>query len=246
MALVWNDHLSAQVTLVGMSLDLIGGLYLAYDLLGGDKGPLSTLTRCVTYSVIVIACVGFSMGLKFGLLAGAGLGIALGLHLERIGRGQKETTAFLFALGLVRALGISAACWFDNLKSVAYCAIPIVLVAALVLPKLKLTPSHFYEVGKRPSFSWRKLALAVTLGLMAGSLGVFTSLLQHDLSHMSERVIRLGLTMAMTSAIVSSLIPLIEWYADNVPGRTMGYIGASLFVLGFMVQAIPSLVAVLK
>jgi len=108
MALVWNDHLSAQVTLVGMSLDLIGGLYLAYDLLGGDKGPLSTLTRCVTYSVIVIACVGFSMGLKFGLLAGAGLGIALGLHLERIGRGQKETTAFLFALGLVRATAAPA------------------------------------------------------------------------------------------------------------------------------------------
>ena len=38
-----------------MACDLVGGLYLAYDLFGGEKGPLSTLTRLVNYSLLMIA-----------------------------------------------------------------------------------------------------------------------------------------------------------------------------------------------
>ena len=35
----------ALVSIVGSSLDVLGALYLAYDLLGGEHGPLRTLTR---------------------------------------------------------------------------------------------------------------------------------------------------------------------------------------------------------
>jgi hypothetical protein len=52
----------ALISIIGSSLDVLGALYLAYDLLGGEHGPLRTLTRAVTY----------------GLLFGCGFGLALG------------------------------------------------------------------------------------------------------------------------------------------------------------------------
>ena len=49
-----SDH-----SLISSSLDVLGALYLAYDLLGGEHGPLRTLTRAVTYSAL--------MGIGFGI-----------------------------------------------------------------------------------------------------------------------------------------------------------------------------------
>jgi hypothetical protein len=45
-----DHHIVAAVSISGISLDVLGGLYLAYDLLGGQHGPLRLLTRIVTYS----------------------------------------------------------------------------------------------------------------------------------------------------------------------------------------------------
>jgi len=55
-----DKHTLAMTSIVGSSLDVLGALYLAYDLLGGEHGPLRALTGGVTY----------------GLLFGAGYGIA--------------------------------------------------------------------------------------------------------------------------------------------------------------------------
>ena len=52
-----HTHTHALVSIVGSSLDVFGGLYLAYDLLGGEHEP-----RGVTY----------------GALFGLGYGLALG------------------------------------------------------------------------------------------------------------------------------------------------------------------------
>ena len=47
-----DRHTLALVSIVGSSLDVLGALYLAYDLLGGEHGPLRTLTRGVTYGAL--------------------------------------------------------------------------------------------------------------------------------------------------------------------------------------------------
>ena|SRR5215472_1851040 len=47
-----NHHTVSAVSIIGTSLDVLGSLYLAYDLLGGQHGPLRLLTRAVTYSVV--------------------------------------------------------------------------------------------------------------------------------------------------------------------------------------------------
>ena len=44
-----DKHTLALISIIGSSLDVLGALYLAYDLLGGEHGPLRTLTRAVTY-----------------------------------------------------------------------------------------------------------------------------------------------------------------------------------------------------
>jgi len=57
-----DKHTLALISIIGNSFDVLGALYLAYDLLGGEHGPLRTLTRAVTY----------------GTLFGSGYGLALG------------------------------------------------------------------------------------------------------------------------------------------------------------------------
>jgi hypothetical protein len=64
-----DRHSLAIVSILGSSLDVLGMLYLAYDLLSGDHGPLRTLTMAVTY----------------GVLFGVGYGVALGPVLCRQG-----------------------------------------------------------------------------------------------------------------------------------------------------------------
>src|SRR2546429_5139055 len=49
-----DHHAVAAVSLTGICLDVLGGLYLAYDLLGGQHGPLRLLTRIVTYSIVYV------------------------------------------------------------------------------------------------------------------------------------------------------------------------------------------------
>ena len=62
-----DRHTLALISIVGSSLDVLGALYLAYDLLGGEHGPLRTLTRGVTYGVLFGTGYGLALGPVFGL-----------------------------------------------------------------------------------------------------------------------------------------------------------------------------------
>ena len=64
-----DKHTLALISIIGSSLDVLGALYLAYDLLGGEHGPLRTLTRAVTYGVLFGAGYGIALGPVFGLAA---------------------------------------------------------------------------------------------------------------------------------------------------------------------------------
>ncbi len=65
-----DHHTIAAVSITGTTLDVLGSLYLAYDLLGGQHGPLRLLTRAVTYSIIF----GIGYGIGLGFFYGIGLG----------------------------------------------------------------------------------------------------------------------------------------------------------------------------
>src|SRR6266478_11227 len=81
-----DRHALAIVSIIGGSLSVLGSLYLAYDLLGGEHGPLRTLTRGVTYGVIFGAGYGFALGPVFGLAGAVAHGSTLAWEFARVSR----------------------------------------------------------------------------------------------------------------------------------------------------------------
>ena len=63
-----DHHSVAAISITGSCLDVLGSLYLAYDLLGGRYGPLRLLTRAVTYFVVFGIGYALGLGLFFGLI----------------------------------------------------------------------------------------------------------------------------------------------------------------------------------
>jgi len=86
-----DKHALAVISIIGSSLDVLGALYLAYDLLGGEHGPLRTLTRGVTYGALFGAGYGLALGPVFGLASGAGHGITLASEYSRAARHRTKT-----------------------------------------------------------------------------------------------------------------------------------------------------------
>src|SRR5277367_1405434 len=112
-----NHHTIAVVSIVGTVLDVLGSLYLAYDLLGGQHGPLRLLTRIVTYSIVFGVGYGIGLGPFFGLVAGGAIGLTMAIELNRVSRGLKHFSlpweglfsairALGFGIGLYRIVGV--------------------------------------------------------------------------------------------------------------------------------------------
>jgi hypothetical protein len=78
-----DHHVIALFALIGMGLDLLGGLFLAYDLFGRRRGPLRTLLRAILYSFLFVAVYSVALDWRFGLVAGIGLGLILTYELGR-------------------------------------------------------------------------------------------------------------------------------------------------------------------
>src|SRR5882762_3644816 len=118
-----DHHTVAAVSIAGTCLDVLGSLYLAYDLLGGQHGPLRLLTRAVTYSVVFGIGYGLGLGLFFGIVSGIATGITLSIEFNRAARGLDHYSlpweglfsairGFAFGAGLYRILGFGFAIAF--------------------------------------------------------------------------------------------------------------------------------------
>jgi hypothetical protein len=78
-----DHHTVAAISIAGTCLDVLGSPYLAYDLLGGQHGPLRLLTRAVTYSIVFGIGYRLGLGLVFGLASGIATGITLSIEFNR-------------------------------------------------------------------------------------------------------------------------------------------------------------------
>src|SRR5437763_14906339 len=98
-----DHHTVAAVSVTGICLDVLGGLYLAYDLLGGQHGPLRLLTKMVTYSIV------FGIGFFFGVASGAATGITIAIELHRTAREGDHYPLWLEAVfSAIRAFAFGA------------------------------------------------------------------------------------------------------------------------------------------
>jgi len=231
----------AEMSLVGMGLDLVGGLYLAYDLLGGKRGPLRALGRALSYSVLFFAGYFVVLGLRYAAAAATGMGILLAAELRRAGimteaqrRRGVGVLVFAFLRGLV--LGIAAMTIAPVKFGVAF---GVLSGLGLVLVYwLGYSPTDDYETGARPHTSKHKMLASLWRGLAIGAAGVASDLVASPGTEWVLFGLRLGLAAGMVSAIVSLFSPSIEWWIEHVPERRLGVMGVCLIFGGMVLQSI--------
>ena len=234
-----DHHTVALISITGTSLDVLGSLYLAYDLLGGQHGPLRLLTRAVTYSIVFGIGYGLGLGLYFGLASGIATGITLSIEFSRASRGLDHYSlfweglfaairGFAFGAGLYRILGFGFAMGFAVL----------IIVGQIFAYARGIRPAAAYSASRRPRFT-RRLFLATllrALGYMAAAL--ICSAFIHHVDHAWLFAIRVGLVTGIVTAVGATINPYIEFYADNLPERRLGVFGIALILCGFTLQSL--------
>jgi hypothetical protein len=234
-----DHHTVAAVSITGTCLDVLGSLYLAYDLLGGQHGPLRLLTRAVTYSVVFGVGYGLGLGLFFGIASGIATGITLSIEFNRAARGLDHYSlpweglfsairAFGFGAGLYRILGLGFAIAFASL-----------ITAGQVLAYSRgMRPEIDYAATRRPRLTRRQFwgTVVRTAGYFATAL--ICSAFIHHVDHPWSFAIRVGLVIGIVTGVGATLNPYIEYYADNLPERRMGVFGIGLILCGFALQSL--------
>jgi hypothetical protein len=234
-----DHHTVAAVSITGTCLDVIGSLYLAYDLLGGQHGPLRLLTRAVTYSLVFGIGYGLGLGLLFGLSAGIASGITLAIEFNRAARGLEHYSlpweavfsairGLGFGLGLYRSVGFGFAISF---------AILITLGQVSAYSR-GMRPAIEYGVSRRPRLSRRLFwgTVVRAIGYMATAL--ICSAFIHHVDHTWAFAVRVGFVTGMVTGVGITVYPFIEYYADNLPERRLGAFGIALIFCGFLLQSL--------
>jgi hypothetical protein len=102
------------LSLVGVILDALGGLYLAYDLLGGKRGPLRTITKSISYGAMFAVGYGLPLGVWFGLAGLLASGPALSLEIERRHTDHAHPFRAAVVFGILRAISFGVAGWLSR------------------------------------------------------------------------------------------------------------------------------------
>ena len=234
-----DHHTVALVSITGTCLDVLGSLYLAYDLLGGQHGPLRLITRAVTYSVVFGIGYGLGLGLFFGLSSGIATGITLAIELSRAARGLDHYSlpweglfsairGLAFGAGLYRILGFGFAIAFAIL----------ITVGQVFAYSRGMRPALDYEASRHPRLTRRHFwgIVVRTVGYMVTAL--ICSAFIHHVDHAWSFAIRVGLVTGIVTGVGVTFNPYIEYYADNLPERRLGAFGIALIFCGFALQSL--------
>ena len=234
-----DHHTVAAVSIAGTWLDVLGSLYLAYDLLGGQHGPLRLLTRAVTYSVVFGIGYGLGLGLFFGLASGITTGITLSLEFNRAARGMDHYSlpweavfsairGLGFGIGLYRTLGLGFALGFATL----------ITVGQVFAYSRGMHPATDYVAARRPRMTLRLFVgtLVRTVGYIASAIACSTFI--HHVDHAWAFAVRVGVVTGIVTGVGVTISPYIEYYADNLPERRLGVVGIGLILCGFAMQSL--------
>jgi hypothetical protein len=233
-----DHHTVAAVSLVGSSLDVLGGLYLAYDLLGGQNGPLRLLTRAVTYSIVFGIGYGLGLGLFFGVASGVTTGITIAIELRRAAhRHDHYPLRWEGLFSAVRAAGFGAGLyWIVGLRFAIIFA--VLLTAGQIFAYSRgMRPGLDYSASRRPRLTPRhsRGVIIRTVGYIGTAL--ICSALVGGIDHAWALALRIGLVTGVVTAVGTTVNPFIEYYADHLPERRLGAYGLALLLCGFALQS---------
>ncbi len=241
-----DKHTLALTSILGSFLDVLGALYLAYDLLGGEHGPLRTLTRGVTYGVLFGAGYSLVFGPVFGLATGAAHGITLAWEYSRASRHEPKPGFWHdFAMSAIRGLGfaLGAAYLYGFTFGAALGAIST--VAQAVAYRAGIRPTLDYEPAPRPRLTKHQFLAAMNRTVGYAVAGYILALVTHSSANALSVGMKIGLGVGVITAIVNACTSFIEWAADRVPEKRMGVLGVGLILVGFTLQSFQYWVALL-
>ncbi len=234
-----DKHTLALISIVGSSLDVLGALYLAYDLLGGEHGPLRTLTRGVTYGALFGTGYGLALGPVFGLATGIAHGLTLASEFSRASRQQpKPGVGYDAFMSAIRGLGfaIGAAYLYGPTFGIVFGVLST--VGQVVAYRAGIRPTLDYEPGIRLRLTRHQLIAAVNRTVGYTAAGYISAYAAGYRATALRIAFTAGLAVGVVTAVSSSFTSLIEWGADHVPEKRMGVIGVALILLGFGLQSI--------
>jgi hypothetical protein len=234
-----DHHAVAAISIAGACLDVLGSLYLAYDLLGGQHGPLRLLSRAVTYSIIFGLGYGLGLGLLFGLAAGTATGITVAMELHRTARyGDHYSLPWEAFFSFVRAIAFGIALYPVQGLAFAAAFTVLITVGPIFAYARGMRPGIDYSASGKPRMTRRQCwgTVVRTAGYTAAALAC--SVLSHRFDHAWSFAIRLGLVTGLVTGVGISINPFIEYYADNLPERRLGAFGIALIVCGFTLQSV--------
>jgi hypothetical protein len=241
-----DKHTLALISIIGSSLDVLGALYLAYDLLGGEHGPLRTLTRAVTYGSLFGAGYGVALGAVFGLASGVAHGITLAWEYSRASRRQPKPGFWVdAAMSAIRGagFGLGAAYLYGGIFGTTFGLLST--VGQTIAYQFGMRPTLDYQPAARPRLTKRQFLAALNRAVGYTAAGYISALVAQQRVTALSVGVKAGLAIGMVTVIASSCTPFVEWYADRVPEKRMGVFGVGLILTGFTLQSIQYWVALL-
>jgi hypothetical protein len=244
--MIVDKHTLALVSIAGSCFDVLGTLYLAYDLLGGEHGPLRTLTRGVTYGVLFGVGYGLGLGPVFGVTTGVVHGFTLGWEFSRASRQELKQGYWLdTAMSAIRGLGfgLGAGFLFGPRFGIAFGLLSTASQA--VAYQFGIRPTVDYKPAARLYSTRFQLLAAVNRTVGYAVTGYISSLVAQQPEHAIAVGIRMGLTIGVVTAVAGACIPFVEWTADHLREKTMGVFGVGLIIVGFALQSVQYWLALL-
>jgi hypothetical protein len=234
-----DHHTVAAISIAGSCLDVLGSLYLAYDLLGGQHGPLRLLTRAVTYSIVFGIGYALGLGAFFGVASGAATGITVAIELNRAARGLPHLSLFWEAVfSALRGLAFSAGLY--RITEFRFAAVfGVLITAGQIFAYVRgMRPSVDYGLARKghPTRTQLKGSIIRTIGYIVTAL--LCSALVHHVDHPLLLALKIGLVTGIVTTVGVASGPFIEHFAENVPARRMGAFGIGLIFVGFTLQSV--------
>jgi hypothetical protein len=234
-----DRHTLALVSIIGSSLDVLGALYLAYDLLGGEHGPLRTLTRGVTYGALFGSGYSLGLGPVFGIASGAAHGITLAWEFSRASRGRpKPGVWYDTAMSAIRGAGfaLGAAYLYGAGFGLTFGALS---TAGQVLAyRAGIRPTIDYRPAARPRLTRHQLLAAANRTVGYAVAAYLSALAAHQPADALSVGLRVGMVIGLVTAVASACTSFVEWGADRVPEKGMGIFGIALILTGFALQSV--------
>lgn len=231
----------AELSLTGMGLDVLGGCYLAYDLLGGKQGPLRTIARAAGYVALFFIGYRIMVGLQYAIIAAIGMGILLALELRiatisSARSRERRATLLLFAFLRGSVLGLAGI-------SIARASFGVVFgilsgIGLSISYALGYAPTHDYEARSKPHLSRHKVFASLWRAGVVSVAGIAAGLLTAAETHWILFGLRLGAAAGTVSAMVTLFSPTLEWWIENLPGRRLGVMGVGLILVGVLFQSV--------